>query len=173
MINLFKKNLNNEIYSPVVCKNNEIIAPVNAVQIALEEVNDQVFSEKIMGDGVAFKLQGEEITVCAPANGTLSVMFKTGHAFGVTTVDGIEILIHIGIDTVELNGDGYKVLDKKTGDILRAGEPVVRVNLKKVREKYDTTTMLIITNDNGHKIIFSNPGEVTRGQVIAIISNMM
>lgn len=169
MFNLFRKNQNNEKLLPVDCAYNEIVAPVNAVQIALEDVEDEVFSEKIMGDGVAFRLQGDEITVCAPANGTLTAVFDTGHAFGVTTGDGIEILIHIGIDTVELQGDGFKILDKKVGDTIQAGEPVVRVELKKVREKYDTTTMLIVPNTNGHDIRFAAPGEVTRGQVIANI----
>lgn len=169
MFNLFKKNESNENLSPVDCASNEIVAPSNAMQVALEEVNDEVFSEKLMGDGVAFKLQGDKITVCAPANGTLTVMFPTGHAFGITTADGIDILIHIGIDTVKLQGDGFKILDKKAGDTVQAGEAVVTVNLKKVREQYDTTTMMIITNDNGHNIRFANPGEVTRGQVIAHI----
>lgn len=169
MFNLFKKNQPKEELLPVNCGQNEIVAPANATLVALEDVNDEVFSEKIMGDGIAFNFQGDEITVCSPANGKLTVLFDTGHAFAITTDDGIEILIHIGIDTVKLAGDGFKILDKKVGETIQAGESVVKVELKKIRGKYDTTTMLIVANDNGHKVQFVNLGEVMRGQVIANI----
>lgn len=169
MFDLFKKNQCNEELSSVNCAESEIVAPANATLVALEDVDDEVFSEKIMGDGIAFKLQGDEITVCSPVDGKLNLVFDTGHAFAITTNNGIEILIHIGIDTVKLQGDGFKILNRKIGETIHAGEPVIRVELKKIRKKYDTTTMLIVSNDNGHKIQFVNQGEVKRGQVIASI----
>lgn len=169
MFNLFKKKECNEELSSVNCEYNEIIAPANATLVALEDVNDEIFSEKIMGDGIAFKLHGDETTVCSPVNGKLSLVFDTGHAFVVTSDNGVEILIHIGIDTVELQGDGFKILNKKVGETIKAGEPIIGVELKKIQENYDTTTMLIVSNNNGHTIQFANLGEVTRGQVIANI----
>ena len=77
-----------------------IVALAKARMFPIEEVKDQVFSQKLMGDGVAFEL--EEDQVCAPVSGELTAMFETGHAFGILTKDGMEVLVHIGIDTVNL-----------------------------------------------------------------------
>lgn len=169
MFNLFKRNKSNKKLSYVNCAYNEIVSPVDGTMIPLEDVNDEVFSEKLMGDGVAFKVQGDEIMVCSPVNGKLNAIMDTGHAFGITTDDGIEILVHIGIDTVKLQGNGFEILNKGVGERIYAGEPIIRVELEKICKKYDTTTMLIITNYNGHKIQFENMDEVSSGQIIANI----
>lgn len=167
MFDLFKGSKKKENLAPVTCAPNELVAPADSNLIPIENVKDEVFSEKIMGDGIAFELSGNEAVICAPASGTLSTLFKTGHAFGIVTDEGVELLIHIGIDTVALNGDGFKVHDVKSGDKVKAGDPIITADLKKIREKYDTTTMLIVTEDNGKKITFAEPGEVKRGQVVA------
>lgn len=114
-----------------------------------------------MGDGIALKLNND--FVCAPANGTLETVFPTGHAFGLLTNEGVEILIHIGLDTVQLKGEGFDVLVKQ-GEKVRAGQPIVRVDRDAIAKKgYDLTTMLIITNANNKTINFKSSGTVKIG----------
>ncbi|MCP0887167.1 glucose PTS transporter subunit IIA [Ligilactobacillus sp. WILCCON 0076] len=129
--------------------------------IDLAEVHDETFASKVLGDGVALKLTSDFI--CAPANGKLVTMFPTGHAFGIVTNTGVELLVHIGIDTVNLKGEGFDVLVQQN-EIVRAGQPVVRVDRAKLeKEGYDLTTMLIITNANGQKIDLQTNGMVKVG----------
>ncbi len=161
MFNLFKK------MKPI--QKNELVAPVSGSMFPIEQVNDMVFSQKIMGDGVAFQLDGEVVSVCAPVSGTLSAVFPTGHAFGITTPDGMDFMVHVGIDTVGANGEGFALLGKNQGEKVKAGDPIVEVNLKALAEKYDMSTMLIVTNDNGKKIKYVDFGKVEKGQFIAAI----
>ena len=86
----------------------KIVAPVDGELIPLAEVADGVFSEKIMGDG--FAVIPANGAVCAPLSGTAETVFPTGHAVGIKTKDGIECIVHIGLDTVELNGEGFHPL---------------------------------------------------------------
>lgn len=121
-----------------------VLAPCKGTLIALDKVEDEVFSQKAMGDGVA--VEPSEGVFYAPVSGTLETVFPTGHAYGIRTADGKEVLIHIGIDTVELNGKGF-TLHVKQGDKVRAGEKIVTVDLESVRGAgYKTTTMLIQTD---------------------------
>lgn len=139
----------------------DIVAVSDGNLINIEDVNDETFSEKMMGDGVAFKLNND--FVCAPANGTLETMFPTGHAFGILTNEGVEILIHIGLDTVNLKGEGFDVLVKQ-GEKVRAGQPIVRVDRAKIQKQgYDLTTMLVITNPNDKTITLKSDGPVKIG----------
>lgn len=138
-----------------------IVAITEGDLLPLTEVNDETFSKKMLGDGVAFKLDSDFI--CAPANGELTTLFPTGHAFGITTKEGIELLVHIGIDTVNLKGEGFDVLVEQ-GEEVRAGEPIVRVDREKITAAgYDLTTMLILTNDFDHEIQLNNQGQVKVG----------
>ncbi len=144
----------------------DIVAIADGELIDVHTVSDQVFAEEIMGKSVAFKYHQDKVTLCAPVNGTLAVVFPTGHAYGLLSNEGVEILVHCGIDTVSANGDGFKVLGKKQGDTVKAGDPIVEVDIKKLSEKYDMSTMLIITNPNGKELDFIEPQTVTRGQKI-------
>lgn len=145
-----------------VVPDDAILAIANGELVPLEKVNDEVFAQKLMGDGIAFKPTSDFIT--APANGELTTVFPTGHAFGVTRPDGVELLVHIGINTVELNGEGFDVL-ARAGDSIRAGQPIVRIDRDRINQKgYDTTTMLIITNANGKTIELPQMGDVKQGQ---------
>ena len=162
MFKLFKKTVSTE--------NKGIVAPADGNMFSIENVSDPMFAQKLLGDGVAFKYEGDSVVVCAPASGSLSALFPTGHAFGVTTPEGVELLVHIGIDTVSANGEGFKILGKNQGDKVNAGDPVVEVDLKKLSEKFDMSTMLIITNDNGKKIDFIEFGEVKKGQTICTLA---
>ena len=162
MFKLFKKTVSTE--------NKGIVAPADGNMFSIENVSDPMFAQKLLGDGVAFKYEGDSVVVCAPASGSLSALFPTGHAFGVTTPEGVELLVHIGIDTVSANGEGFKSLGKNQGDKVNAGDPVVEVDLKKLSEKFDMSTMLIITNDNGKKIDFIEFGEVKKEQTICTLA---
>jgi len=146
------------------------VAPADGVMFAIDEVNDEMFAQRLLGDGVAFRYDTDTVTVCSPADGKLSALFPTGHAFGVTTLEGVELLVHIGIDTVSADGEGFKILEKKQGDTVKAGDPIVEVDLKKLREKFDMSTMLVITDDHGKKIDFVEYGKVEKGQMICTLA---
>ena len=134
--------------------------------ISPKEINDPMFAEEMMGQTIGFILSDGEVV--APATGRLEVLFPTGHAFALRMNDGTRLLIHIGIDAVNLKGKGFKVL-KKQGDRVKAGEVVVKVDLDTVKQAgYDTTTMLIVTEPiyDGEKINFIGFGDVKKSQII-------
>lgn len=142
----------------------DVVSITEGELIPLENVNDETFSQKMMGEGVAFKLDSDFI--CAPANGILTTVFPTGHAFGLTTNKELELLVHIGIDTVKLKGEGFDVLVSQ-GDEVRAGEPIVRIDREKITKAgYDLTTMLILTNDFDHKLQLKEHGSVKVGTIL-------
>lgn len=158
--NLFKTK------EEVAYEDTDIVSIGEGEMIEPSKIKDQMFAEEMMGQTIGFILK--DGTVVSPANGKLEVLFPTGHAFALRMNDGTGLLIHIGIDTVNLKGNGFKVL-RKQGDSVKAGEPVVKVDLNKVKDAgYDTTTMLIVTepaNEN-EKIDFIDYGEVSKGRII-------
>ncbi len=162
----FLKKTEDEPVNTISVADDVIIAPADGELIDISTVSDPVFAEKMMGDGVAFRFPNEKVTVCAPANGTLSVLFPTGHAFGITMNNGVEVLIHIGIETVNAKGDGFKLCKKKQGDAVKAGDPIVIADFGKLSKTYDVSTMIIITNPNDQTIKFAEPCHVTKGQQI-------
>ena len=96
-------------------KNEEFLSPMKGIVRELSDVPDQVFSEKVMGDG--FAIEPTSGKVAAPISAKVAAAFPTGHAFGLKASDGTEILIHIGIDTVQLNGEGFDVKVKAGDDL--------------------------------------------------------
>lgn len=141
--------------------NKDIISPAAGELEDLSQVNDETFASKALGDGVAIELDGSIIS--APVSGKITALPSTGHAFGITTKDGMEILVHIGIDTVKLNGNGFDVLVQQNDEV-EAGEPIIRVDREYIEKKgYDLATMLIITNSNGENIKLKNSGKVNIG----------
>ncbi|MGT2949086.1 glucose PTS transporter subunit IIA [Streptococcus devriesei] len=141
-----------------------IVAVADGQLLALEDVADEVFSSKMMGDGVAITPESDFIV--APANGRLTTVFPTGHAFGLVRPDGVEILVHIGINTVELQGQGFDVLAKQ-GDLVRAGQPIVKVDRDTLMQKgYDLTTMIVVTDSKDKQISLKHEGTVKSGTVL-------
>ncbi len=133
----------------------EVSSPVNGKVIPLEEVKDPTFSQKILGDG--FAVEPAEGTVKAPVDGTVSVAFETGHAVGITAENGTEILIHIGIDTVDMNGTGFRMM-VRDGQKVKKGDVLVEADLGEIRKAgKDTAVMVILTS--GEKT-----GEIRAGQ---------
>lgn len=168
MFNLFGKKKEETKLPEINAADTDIVAMADGEMIDVTTVPDPVFAEKMMGESTAFAYEGDKVTLCAPANGILSVLFPTGHAFGITRNDGVELLVHCGINTVDAKGNGFRILSKKQGDTVKAGDPIVEVDLKKLRGTYDMSTMLIVTNANGQTIGFAAPCHVTRGQKVTL-----
>ena len=126
-------------------KKEKILSNVaNGRIVELTKVPDDVFSKKILGDG--FAVIPTSGNIFSPADGTITDVTDTLHAYCITTNDGLEILIHIGIDTVELKGEFFTPL-VKTGDKIRRGEGIAYADIDGIREKgYNTATMVVITN---------------------------
>ena len=128
----------------IVCEPRTIYSPLKGTVKPLSEVSDPVFAEGVMGPGVG--IDPQEGKLYAPADGEIVSVFPTGHAVGMKTKDGMEVLLHIGIDTVQLEGDGFKAVVKQ-GDHVKAGELLVEFDRVKITEKgYQTTTMVLLQN---------------------------
>ena len=125
----------------------EIVAPLAGTVMPLNEVEDPVFSTGVVGQGAGISpADGKTIVVTAPAAGTLAVAPASGHAYGITLDNGVEVLIHVGLDTVNLEGKGFDVKVKQ-GDQVTAGQELVRVDRKTIEDAgYSLTTPVLITN---------------------------
>ena len=121
-----------------------IVSPMAGKAIPMSQVNDPTFSQEILGKGVAIiPSEGE---VKAPVNGTVSMIFDTKHAVSMTADNGAEIIIHIGLDTVELKGEHFTAL-AEAGQKVTAGTPLVRFDMEKIKEAgYDVVTPVIVCN---------------------------
>lgn len=122
----------------------KLYAPVNGQTLPLTEVKDEVFSSEAMGKGLAFV--PSEGLLRGPADGTVVLVFPTGHAIGMQTAAGAEILMHIGMDTVNLQGKGFETLVEK-GQAVKAGDPLVKFDLAAIKQAgYDPTMPMVVTN---------------------------
>lgn len=122
----------------------ELIAPISGTTIDLSKVPDEVFAQKMAGDGVAIDSTGDVIT--SPANGVLTLIFRTNHAFGLTLDNGIELLVHIGLDTVELEGEGFQRIAEQ-GARVKAGDPIIKIDRKLITSKgCSLITPVLVTN---------------------------
>lgn len=121
-----------------------VTAPVAGHVISLDETGDPVFASRALGEGVG--IQPADSTVVAPVSGVLQTVAETGHAFGIKTDDGVEVLVHVGIDTVKMNGEGFDV-KVKANEHVNAGDNLVVVDFDKVKEAgYSTTTLMTVLN---------------------------
>ncbi|TDQ37453.1 PTS sugar transporter subunit IIA [Aureibacillus halotolerans] len=123
----------------------KVVSPMSGQVVGLEEVPDPTFSEKMMGDGVAIKPDSGEVV--SPVDGEILQLFPTKHAIGIQSVSGIEYLIHIGLETVALEGEGFEA-HVKQGDKVSAGDLLITVDLDIVAQKANSTiTPIVITNE--------------------------
>lgn len=121
-----------------------VYSPLKGTVIPLDQVEDEAFSSGVLGKGAA--VIPEEGVLWAPADGTISAMFPTGHAIGMVTESGAEVLMHVGMDTVKLNGEGFKPLIK-AGDQVRKGQPLLEFDMKLIQETgYSLVTPVLVTN---------------------------
>ncbi len=138
-------------------KSNGVVAFMEGTLVPLEKVNDPVFAQKMMGDG--FAIEPTSGAVVSPVDGELTMVFHTKHAVGITTNEGVEVLLHIGINTVELDGEGFEILVEQ-GSKVKKGDKLMNVDLDLVKKKgKETTSMFILTS--GNTISKLNEGEVS------------
>lgn len=142
-----------------------VVAPVAGELVAITEVADPAFASKALGDGVG--IVPSDGTVVAPVDGELVSVAESGHAFGLSTADGVEVLVHVGIDTVRMQGEGFAVAVSK-GQRVAVGDVLVTVDLDAVRAAgYDTTTLLTVVNAPSLTSVSPRPaGTVVAGDVV-------
>lgn len=127
-----------------------VLAPLTGKVIAVSEIDDPIFSAKIVGDGVA--IIPETGGLYAPVSGVVTFIAEQKHSFGITTDDGVEVLVHIGVDTLKLNGEGFQPQVSK-GERVNAGDLICRFNLEFIKSKgFDPTTPVLITSGVADKI---------------------
>lgn len=132
----------------------EIKAPVFGKSVSIESVPDDTFATKLMGEGVAFKFSGSDI--CAPVTGELILVADTLHAFGIRDTHGVEILVHIGLETVTLNGAGF-IKIKEIGQKVFEGEPIIKVDQTyMLKSGLNMITMMVVTNSSDYQISLDN-----------------
>lgn len=146
MFGLFKKKKKEEKQESLC-----LFAPITGKTVPLSEVPDPVFAEKLAGDGVAILPESNIVT--APADGELTLVFKTKHAFAMTLDNGVEILVHIGLETVSLNGEGFEQL-AESGKHIKAGTPIIKFDMDVLKaHNLPLITPVLITNVDSVKSI--------------------
>ena len=132
-----------------------LVAPVNGKTLPLSDVPDPVFAQKMAGDGIA--IIPEDDIIAAPTDGELTLVFNTKHAFAITTSTGVELLVHVGLETVSLNGEGFEQL-AEVGTTVKAGTPILKINRDFIKSKnLPLITPVLISNPDVLKSI--NPIE--------------
>lgn len=143
----------------------EVLSPVSGTAEDLSQVNDDVFSQKMMGDGAA--VVPNDGVIYAPVDGKITVAYATKHAYGITSDDGAEILIHIGLDTVNLKGQHFESFVEQ-GQSVHAGDKLGTIDLDAVQKAgYDTTVMMVVTNtDDYQKVERVQDGQINHGDLL-------
>lgn len=135
----------------------KIGAPAKGAAVPIQEVSDPTFGEEILGKGVA--IRPAEGKIYAPADGEISLLFDTLHAVSITTAEGAEILIHIGLDTVALKGEHFEA-HVKTGDTVKKGDLLISVDLEQVKAAgYDVITPMVICNTDEFTSVNAVPSD--------------
>lgn len=142
-----------------------VYSPVKGKLKKIEQVNDDVFSQKMLGEGVAIIAENGDIA--APVNGTVSSVFPTNHAIGITSEDGLDVLIHIGIDTVELEGKGFHNF-VKAGETVEKGDKLINVDFDYIKKAgYEGDVIMIITNSGEYsEIVTREEGNIDLEDVL-------
>ncbi|MBZ2405673.1 beta-glucoside-specific PTS transporter subunit IIABC [Liquorilactobacillus hordei] len=151
-------------------KETTLSSPLTGKLLQLSEIDDKVFASGAMGKGIA--IEPTEGVVYAPADGEIILAFPTGHAVGLKTTDGAELLMHIGMDTVNLEGKGFEMLVKQ-GDQVKLGTPLVRFDIEAIKAAgYSIVTPLVVTNSkNYHEVkVISNKSEVNKNESLLELS---
>lgn len=171
----FGKNVQMETLQPTLrvvttpaFERSTVYAPMTGKVKDLSEVEDEVFSSGMLGNGIAIEPTNGQVN--SPVDGIVTTVFPTKHAIGVTSDDGVEILIHIGMDTVELNGEGFESFVKQN-ERVKKGDLLIRVNLDKIKAAgLSMTTPIVVTNSNSYKAIsIDAKNTVDKGQVLLTI----
>ena len=143
----------------------EVLAPLDGTVVDLESVPDEVFAQKMAGDGVAIDPSGR--VAVAPVTGDLVKLFPGGHAFGISTVDGVELIVHIGLDTVELKGEGFENIATE-GQVVQAGTPIVSFDRATIERRCKVMLSPIVSCGAG-TIVRRASGTVRAGRDVLFV----
>lgn len=157
-----------KVVEPVKFKTTTIKAPLSGKVVKLSQLNDQVFASGLMGKGVAIEPTNGE--VCAPVTGTITSILPTKHAIGITSDEGVELLIHVGMDTVELKGVGFECFVNENEHV-KAGDLLLKADLKKIKAAgFSATTPIVVTNTKEYSAVeVISSTEVTKGHPLITI----
>lgn len=145
---------------------NSIMAVTSGKIIPLENVKDEAFAKKMLGEGVA--IVPDDDYIVAPCKGEITMLYPTYHAFGILSEEGIEILIHIGINTAALNGIGFKAYVKQ-GDEVDTGDKIIRFdNYVMKNEGLDMTTMMLFSNNKQFLLDMKKKGYAKKGKTVVV-----
>ena len=140
----------------------QVTSPLEGELLPISDVPDEVFSQKMMGDGFAINPKNGIVT--APVNGKIVNAFPTKHAIGIEAENGLEVLIHVGVDTVNLKGEGFETFIKE-GQTVKQGEKLLTVDLEFVKDKVPSViTPVIFTNLEGKEVTLLKNGMVSNGE---------
>ena len=142
-----------------------VLAPLDGVVVDLEAVPDEVFAQKLAGDGVAIDPSGN--VAVAPIAGTLLKLFPGGHAFGIAARDGIELIVHLGLDTIELKGTGFENLATE-GQEVKAGTPIVRFDRPTI-ERAGKVMLSPVVSSGAGTVVRKASGTVQAGRDILFV----
>lgn len=142
-----------------------VLAPLDGTVVALEDVPDEVFAQKMAGDGVAIDPAGS--VAVAPISGDLVKLFPGGHAFGISTSEGVELIVHIGLDTIELKGEGFENIATE-GQQVKAGTPIVRFDRATIERKGKAIVSPVVSSGEG-TIVRRATGKVQAGRDILFV----
>lgn len=142
------------------------VIPLDGKMLSLSKVPDEVFSQKIMGDGFAIEPDNGEVV--SPVDGIVSTILDSKHAVGIKADNGLELIVHFGIDTVELKGEGFTAL-VRAGDQIKAGQALLSVDIDFVKGKAASViTPIVFTNLSGQTVLIDEGKVVKRGQKHAV-----
>ncbi len=145
-------------------KPREIKAPIDGMLIPIEEIDDEVFSAKMAGDGLAIMPIGD--IFAAPIDGVITKIFSTNHAFIIKNKQDLEVLVHIGLETVALKGEGFERLAQE-GEKVKAGDPIIKVDLDYIKANAkDIVTPILLTGESKFDEIDKNDNVVKSGDLI-------
>lgn len=164
-------DMNNHVLeeNKMISDNKETIicAPVSGKEICREDIPDETFASGIMGEGVGIK--PEEEIIVAPFDGEITSVVDTGHAVGLTSSDGVELLIHVGVDTVKMQGDGFQVFVTE-GQKVKTGEKLLKFDRDKIRKAgYSDTTAVLVTNSDDYSSVKTVAENVKQEDTVIII----
>lgn len=163
---MFKKLFGKKEEESAAPKEGRLMAIQSGKTVPVEEVPDPVFSQKMLGDGVA--LIPEEGKIYSPVNGKIVSLIPSKHAYGIEAEEGAEVLIHIGLETVALNGEGF-TCHVKEDQTVKAGDLLAEVDLELLKEKgYNTITPILITNMDDVREVKMTTGPVTAKETVMI-----
>lgn len=144
----------------------KLYAPISGKIVNIEDVPDVVFSEKIVGDGIAIRPNGDKMV--APADGVIGKIFETNHAFSMETTDGVELFVHFGIDTVELKGEGFTRIASE-GQEVKRGDTIIEFDLATLEAKAKSVlTPVVISNMDDINSLEKMSGDVNAGESVVL-----